>query len=120
VLAPANFRVARYAAETGAGIGVIGVRASRDIEAAERDLLSQGAPMRSADAGPKAPAALSAGFRYQGMPLRSGTLAVDGSGNPPAMRIIAISRMPAHPPTTNATINHQAETIVSPPFPVVS
>jgi len=30
------------------------------------------------------------------------------------MRISAISRTPAHPPPTNATINHQAETILAP------
>jgi hypothetical protein len=57
------------------------------------------------------------GPAYQGIPLRSGTLAADGSGSPPAMRISAISRMPANPPPTNATINHQAETIYRPRFP---
>jgi hypothetical protein len=30
-----------------------------------------------------------------------------------------MSRIPANPPTTNAAINHQAETIYSPPFPMV-
>jgi hypothetical protein len=54
---------------------------------------------------------------YQGIPLRSGTLAVDCSGSPPAMRISAMSRMPVNPPPTNATINHQAETICRPRFP---
>ena len=55
--------------------------------------------------------------RYQGIPFRSGTLAVDGSGCSPDMRISARRKTPALPPTMNATINHQAETIVSPPFP---
>lgn len=40
--------------------------------------------------------------------------AVDGSGRPPDMRIKAIIRTPVHPPPTNATINHQAETILAP------
>jgi hypothetical protein len=51
---------------------------------------------------------------YQGIPLRSGTFAVDCSGRPPDMRMSAIIRTPVHPPPTNATINHQAETIPAP------
>jgi len=40
--------------------------------------------------------------------------AVDCSGRPPDMRIRAIMSTPVHPPPTNATINHQAETILAP------
>ena len=61
--------------------------------------------------------ATSSCFCYQGIPLRSGRLAVDCSGSPPAMRSSAMSKMPATPPPTNATINHQAETIARPHFP---
>src|SRR6266481_3204026 len=50
---------------------------------------------------------------YQGIPLRSGTFAVDCSGRPPDMRIKAIIRTPVHPPPTNATISHQTETILA-------
>ena len=80
---------------------------------------SPAAPNRCAVGGPIPPVrdvgeTSTSGRCYQGIPLRSGMFAVDCSGKPPDMRIRAIISTPVHPPPTNATINHQAETIPAP------